>query len=366
MKIGIVNFHFAHNYGAMLQAYALQESLKELGNESIIIDFKPKEIMDGYEIWTVKKIKNIKSFLWTIKNYKRLKLKYDLFEDFKKKYMNLTNETYKRIDSNTLNKYKFDAFVCGSDQIWNMDLNCELKEYILSFSKDIKVKKISYAASIGSNKIKKEHVKIMKEDLESFNSVSVREDDAVKLINDNFNLKCEQVLDPVFLLAKEEWQKVSINVDLEEEKYILLYGLEENDVFENILSLLKNETNFKIINISPNKSKSEYVDKNLFKVGPREFIGLISKAEIVVTNSFHGTCFSIIFGKKFLTIGHSELNSRMESILRVMNLESHMISSEVKSIENLNYIINDNLDSIQERLIKEINKSKMFLKNAIK
>ncbi|KLE14595.1 polysaccharide pyruvyl transferase family protein [Clostridium sp. C8] len=366
MKIGIVNFHFAHNYGAMLQAYALQESLREMGNESIIIDFKPNEIMDGYEIWTFKKIRNIKSFLWTIKNYRRLKLKYDVFEEFKNKYMNLTNETYKTIESSTLNKYNFDVFVCGSDQIWNMDLNCGLKEYLLSFSNDSKVKKISYAASIGSNKIKKEHVKIMKNDLKSFDSISVREDDAVKIINKEFNLKAVQVLDPVFLLSKEQWEKISLDVDLKGEKYILLYGLEENELFENIFSVLKEETNFKIVNISPNKSKSKYVDENLFNVGPREFIGLLSKAEIVVTNSFHGTCFSIIFGKRFFTIGHSELNSRMESILRLMNLENHMIREKVKSIDELNYIINDNLDNIEEILKSEIYKSKMFLKDAIK
>ncbi|MDK3121720.1 polysaccharide pyruvyl transferase family protein [Clostridium perfringens] len=365
MKVGIINFHCAHNYGAMLQAYALQENLKKEGHNAIIIDFQPDSIVEGYKLWSVKKIMNPKIVAWTIKNYRKLKPKYDVFEKFKKEKFNLTDKKYKSIDKEDIEKESFDAFVCGSDQIWNMDLNGGLTEYLLSFASE-KNKKISYAASIGVKSIKNEYIDIMKKELYTFDSISVREDEAVNIMKETFNLEATHVLDPVFLLSKKEWKDIAIKLKKKKEKYVLLYGLEENELFEKTFKFIKDNTDMKIINISPAKKVSEYIDETIYSVGPREFIGLLEEAELVFTNSFHGTCFSIIFGKKFFTIGHSELNSRLESILRLTNLESHMINKEFQSLDEFYNTIDIESEKVNEILDKEIRKSKEFLVQALK
>ncbi|UBL07205.1 polysaccharide pyruvyl transferase family protein [Clostridium perfringens] len=365
MKIGIINFHCAHNYGAMLQAYALQEELIKEGHTAIIIDFQPDSIIESYKLWSVKKFFHPRRLVGTIKNYRKLKPKYEVFENFKKENMNLTKNIYKSINENVINKEKFDAFVCGSDQVWNMDLNGGLTEYLLSFAPQ-ESKKIAYAASIGTKFIKDKYVDIMKKELDTFDSISVREDDAVNIMKETFNLEATHVLDPVFLLSKKEWKDIAIKLKKKKEKYVLLYGLEENELFEKTFKFIKDNTDMKIINISPAKKVSEYIDETIYSVGPREFIGLLEEAELVFTNSFHGTCFSIIFGKKFFTIGHSELNSRLESILRLTNLESHMINKEFQSLDEFYNTIDIESEKVNEILDKEIRKSKEFLVQALK
>ncbi|WP_349405593.1 polysaccharide pyruvyl transferase family protein [Clostridium perfringens] len=365
MKVGLINFHCAHNYGAMLQAYALQENLKKYGYEVKIIDFQPSEIIEGYKIWTLNMCFKPRRLLGTIKNYKKLKPKYDVFEKFKKENMNLTKNRYKSIDKNIIKEENFDAFVCGSDQVWNMDLNGGLTEYLLSFAPE-ESKKIAYAASIGTKIIKDKYIDIMKKELDTFDSISVREDDAVNIMKETFNLEANHVLDPVFLLSKKEWKDIAIKPKKKKEKYVLLYGLEENELFEKTFKFIKDNTDMKIINISPAKKVSEYIDETIYSVGPREFIGLLEEAELVFTNSFHGTCFSIIFGKKFFTIGHSELNSRLESILRLTNLESHMINKEFQSLDEFYETIDIESEKVNEILDEEIRKSKEFLIQALK
>lgn len=365
MKIGIINFHCAHNYGAMLQAYALQENLIKEGHKAVIVDFQPNVIMNGYKLWSVNKLFHPRSLAGTIKNYKKLKPKYYVFEKFKNDYMNLTEHKFKSLDENSLNKYEFDAFICGSDQVWNMDLNGGLTEYLLSFVKDKEIKKISYAASIGTKSIKEEHKDIMKKELITFNNISVREDDAVKILKETFDLHVTHVLDPVFLINKNQWSGIARVPKKIDEKYVLLYGLEENELFEKTFKFIKENTDFKIINISPAKKLSNYIDETLYNVGPSEFIGLLKNAEVVFTNSFHGTCFSIIFGKKFFVIGHSELNSRIESILRLIDLESHMINKEFTSLQDFNEVIRIDEEKINIILKAEIEKSKRFLRQAL-
>lgn len=360
MKVGIINFHCAHNYGAMLQAYALQESVIKNGHDAIIIDFQPDSIAEGYKLWSVKKLLNPKIFAWTLKNYKKLKPKYEVFEKFKKENFKLTSKKYKNISKENIKNEKIDAFICGSDQIWNMDLNGGLTEYLLSFAPKGS-KKISYAASIGTKSIKDKYIAIMKPELKTFDSISVREDDAVNIIKETFNLESTHVLDPVFLLNKKEWQDIAIKPKDKKEKYVLLYGLEENELFEKTFKFIKDNTDMKIINISPTKKISEYIDETIYNVGPREFIGLLEEAEVVFTNSFHGTCFSIIFEKNFFTIGHSELNSRLESILRLTNLESHMINKEFESIDEFYKTIDIKSEEVNKILHREIKKSKEFL-----
>ena len=361
MRVGIVNFHCAHNYGAMLQAYALQETIYKLGYDVKIIDFQPDAITKGYKIWTMDKLLYPRILAGTIKNYKKLKVKYDVFEDFKNDKFKLT-KTYKELNNKFNETEKFDVLICGSDQVWNMDLNGGLTEYLLGFCDDKNVKKISYAASIGTKKLSEKNAKLMEPYIREFDSISVRESDAVKVIKENFNLESTQVLDPVFLLDKSEWEEIANIPKAIEGEYVLLYGLEGNELFEKTFKFIKEKTNMKIINISPVKNKSPYIDENLFNVGPKELIGLLMGANTVFTNSFHGTCFSIIFEKNFFVLGHSELNSRIESILNLTGLSKHMISKEFSSIEDFNKTITiNNKDNLKSILRKEIENSKKFL-----
>lgn len=364
MRVGIINYHCAHNFGAMCLAYALQEAVKEQGHQVKIIDFEPDVIIQGYKILGKKWYLRPKKFLRTVINYNKIKTKYDLFESFKNDYLHITDKTYTKIYKNSLKD--FDAFICGSDQIWNMNINGGLTEYLLSFATDKHIKKVSYAASIGTKTIEDKYIEVFKNELGTFDAISVREDDAVRIIKDKLNLSAVQVLDPVFLLQKSKWEKLSRNSIKIDYEYVLLYGLEDNELFEKILEFIKTNYNYKIINISPIKNELKYIDLTLYGVGPREFLGLLKNAKVVFTNSFHGTCFSIIFGKKFLAIGHSELNSRLESILKLTELSKHMVNKEFKSKEEFEKIINIDQNRVNSILNVEIQKSKDFLKNALK
>lgn len=366
MKVGIINYHCAHNYGAMLQAYGLQQELISLGYDPEIVDFQPNIIMNNYRVWSLYKLRHPRMVIGTMRRYNSLKKKYKVFEKFKNERLITTKNIIKKVDEKSIDIKKYGWFICGSDQIWNMDLNGGLKEYLLDFvPKNGEIKRISYAASIGTKELSEVNKGIIKRELELFDKISVREDDAVKILDKQLGLNSTQVLDPVFFLGRNDWNKVAaLNKNIKE-KYVLLYGLEENELFEKTLKFIKENTEYKIINVSPIKKVNSYIDVNLADVGPAEFIGLINDAEVVFTNSFHGTCFSIIYGKKFCTIKHSELNSRIESILRLTGLENHMIEKEIKDLEEFNEIIDYDKNEVNEILKEEIIKSKKFLFDAL-
>ena len=358
MKVGTLTFHRAINLGAVLQAYALSEYIKKTGNECDIIDYRCEYIENHYKKskFFANGIKGAVVHLLCDGHDAERKKKFSEFSD---KYLPVSKKAYTENDLKTANQ-SYDKFITGSDQVWNYAVADFDKAYFLDFVTDSK-KKLSYAASFGFDKIPEDKETDYYNLLNDFNHISVREASAVDIVKDLASKDATQVLDPVFLLSADDWNKLT-EKDEPKEKYILIYAF---CVTENILKKaqeLSNATGYKIYGITfiikPLKGL-----KQINAVGPLDFLNLIKNAEFVVTNSFHGTAFSIIYNKKFFVEYYKLdvcINARFDSILGITGLENRCISNfDTGLLDTIDY------DAVNEKLDEERKKSYDFLKKVI-
>ena len=347
MKIKTITCHHVYNYGASLQAYALQHYLESLGHEVEIIDFNPWFHCDRYNpFWMPKnaigraaqiiKILPFMRYIWyPYKAYKGGMFKTwgrkAAFDKFEKEYYHLTPIKYYSSEQLQKKPPRADIYVAGSDQIWNtFSENGKEPGYYLDFGKE-SIKRISYAASLATSTIKEEYKVFIKEKLARFNAISVRESTGAKLLADLGIDNISVVLDPVFLLDKSEWQQLSLKGNLyglSYESYVLVYDFLGND--ENMISFVKayaKEKSLKIVSIN-DFSERDYADININNAGPLEFLALINNAACVVASSFHATAFSVILEKEFYTFNLKGYNnsSRMLDLLSSIGLQERMNS----------------------------------------
>lgn len=375
MKIKTITCHHVYNYGASLQAYALQHYLESLGHEVEIIDFNPWFHCDRYNpFWMPKnaigraaqiiKILPFMRYIWyPYKAYKGGMFKTwgrkAAFEKFEKEYYHLTPIKYYSYEQLQKNPPRADVYVAGSDQIWNtFSENGKEPSYYLDFGKE-SIKRISYAASLATSTIKEEYKVFIKEKLARFNAISVREKTGVKLLADIGIDNISVVLDPVFLLDKSEWQQLSLKGNLyglSHESYVLVYDFLGND--DNMISFVKayaKEKSLKIVSIN-DFSERDYADININNAGPLEFLALINNAACVVASSFHATAFSVILEKEFYTFNLKGYNnsSRMLDFLSSIGLQERMNSED---------IIDNPIDwkKISSNLLLKLKQSKEFV-----
>ncbi len=357
-KIAIITlFYHNYNYGGVLQAYALQKEIEKLGYNCDVISmdrqtmkiFVPeaKNKNNSYKnnfITFLTSLKNrIKNKLNSLLCINELQKKIKKFDSFIEKNIRKTDIVY---TSDTISQLidKYDLFITGSDQVFSPVSG--RAETFLSFVPDEKGK-ISYAASIGADSITDEYGRFMKSFLKRFDVVSVREKGA-KTIIDNLMGKdiCKVVLDPT-LLYQESWTNLAFPVNgITAESYVLLYFLGESDNEWNRAYSYAKTMGLKILNIPYNKmqyNKRDYRHKQNFVWGgggPEEFLWLIQNAAIVLTDSFHGTVFSVLFHKKFLVyLRESEnengsMNGRMKDFLSSLSLEDRMINQNNKKSQS--------------------------------
>lgn len=345
MKINTITCQHVYNYGASLQAYALQHYLESMGHEVEIIDFNPWFHCDRYNpFWMpenaigraadIIKILPFLRYLWyPFKAYRGGMFKTwgrkATFDSFEKGCYHLTATKYSSSDELKQNPPQADAYIAGSDQIWNtFSENGKEPGYYLDFGDD-KTKRISYAASLATSSIKNECKGLVKEKLTHFSAISVREKTGARLLCDLGIDDVSVVLDPVFLLNKEEWRKLSTKGNLyglRSKSYVLVYDFLGND--DKMISFIKKyakEKSLEIVSIN-DFSERNYVDKNINNAGPLEFLALIDNAACVIASSFHATAFSVIFEKEFYTFnlkGHNN-SSRMQDFLSSIGLEARM------------------------------------------
>lgn len=359
MKISILTFHFVENYGAQLQAYALQTYLQSIGHKVEILDFRPSKLINDYKMINFKSLKKVIADLSRLRTRKKQIHK---FRDFMNEYLNLSSDRY----DDTLNINNFintsDIFICGSDQIWNLPLTGYSYQYFLNFIDQNECKKISYAASFG-DLIQDKDKKIIGDYLKEFDAISVRESSSLDVINDLADKNSVCVLDPVFLLSTDQWRNLSFyNTTIVPKSYILIYDL----IGRGDKTLIKkakieaNRLNKKIISIHPLTTKRYRVDYNLYDVGPKEFLWLIDNAEIVFTNSFHATSFSLIFEKKFVVNHRKGKLSRTKALLKLLNMDCKDNISMTPG-DDIQFIKKEN----QKLLDIEKKKSIAFLENNI-
>lgn len=365
-KIATITFHASYNYGSNLQAYALQEYIKKICRNYCLYKIVNLRIDKQKEIYMFPyERKNIVAIIKTlilIKHIKKLKEKKINFETFINKKLNLTKE-YNSMEELNDELFDFDYYISGSDQIWNLRAGDFDWSYFLEFVR--KGKKISYATSFGPLKQKWtiQDMERIKNDLKQYDFISVREkgsyDNVLKLANIKPNIN----IDPTLLLTKEEWYKVIDKKKLVNKDYILLYDLKDCKLVFKIAKKLSKKFNIPIIVTKPNKYDLIYRVEKHYECGPLEFLNLLKNAKIVLTTSFHGAVFSILFNKPFYTI---ECNNdfRIKTLLEITKLKNRNINND-----NINDIYENIFDvnfEMAEKLIDlEREKSKEYLKNAV-
>lgn len=358
MKIGMFTFHRANNLGAVLQASALQKYVQNNFGDCEIVDYYPNNNIPV----TYKGIKKILRKCKRIAIYpltkKKRKREYR-FDEYRKKYFKMTEQHFYGDNCIKDELKDFDILISGSDQILNTTLTGNSRAYYLDFFEG---KKISYASSFGRTNITQNEIDLIKSELPHYSAVSVREKSAGEIIKRISGIDSELVMDPVFLLKKEEWES-RCNMDIIlPERFIFVYSMENSENLERVVHLIKEEKNIPVIVVRGGGKAGRIVGKEDSTCGPAEFLRYIKNAEYVVTNSFHGIAFSIIMNRHFYAIAHSKRNARIENILNLINKESKLISHRVDESIN-DYMIDS--EKVQDKIERYIINSKKYLEMAI-
>lgn len=364
-KIQTITCHDVYNFGASLQAYALMKYLQNLGHQVEIIDYKPHYMT--YKLWAIGKrwkrniFIRLLFFSYVIPRRLILKSRRRKFDLFTKNYMTVTLKRYNSYNDLKSDPPVADIYFAGSDQIWNPSHpNGRDSAFFLDFVPTDAVR-ASYAASFAVSEIPLDHIDFVKSKLEKFNAISVRERTGLEILQ-SLNIDSGiVVLDPVFLLDKGEWNRLSSFIPTE--KYILTYDQENNPLIKETAKKLAKEKGVKIYTIM-SLYPMPYAHKKNIKAGPQEFLGLIKHCEACLTNSFHCTAFSLIFQKEFYTFkrAHEKVNSRMIDLLNKLHLDDRVIN-HYDAIQNTKKINYKNVSII---LKKELQSSIKYINSVLK
>lgn len=332
-KVGVITQHRVVNYGSMLQTYALQQIIRELGYECEVIDYYPERFTP---FGMLKRIKNKgdkykRSLL--IRTAARIIIlpsyfiRFRMFFGFLKNRIMMTAKTYH--DEDELNKeaFDYDIYCTGSDQVWNYGWNEKIEyPYFLSFAPDNK-KKISYAASFGKGRLLECEFSETKKLLERYDSISVRELSGVDIVKSLGIDECCSVLDPTLLLNGEEWRKISSD-KYKKEKYILVYNLNRNIKIDHYAKNLSQKTGLPVRYLS--YQLHEFYKNGKMYCNPKveDFLALIDGAAYVITDSFHATAFSLNFNKEFVIVYPNRFSTRLQSILEILGLTDRVAKNE--------------------------------------
>lgn len=363
MNIGIMTFHGARNYGAVLQAYALQQFLLSIGLKCQIIDFVSKPLKDYTGLYPQRngwksKIKN----LLMLKYHWQRTARDTKFEDFINEFLILTNEYF--TDENELCDLRdeVDVYVVGSDQVWNTTKVETGTAYFLGFASE-KSRKIAYAVSLGGAEA--EDLERYRNLIEKFSFISCRERRGAGILSKLTGRNIKTVLDPTLLVENEVWEKMVSQRSPLYSDYIFYYSLDGFDKRKNNVGELQElgrRFGKKVVVLTPEWPKSEFV--NVIDAGPMDFLNLVRNAHIVCTNSFHGTVFSIVFRKNFYVLDRYDgRDDRKIDILQLLHLEHRMIKGvdEVKKMKCID-IDYESIGKIIDGLRQE---SGQYLKSAI-
>lgn len=360
MIIGVLTFQQAINYGAILQLYALQKSVKNLGVEVEIINYISPVLKEDYKL--VRFRNGIKNFIASLISLRLFNNKKKKFDRFIKEYMCLSESVFQKNELHILSQ-KYDYVIAGSDQVWNYQITNNDSTYLLDFVDCSK--RVSYAASFGLSDIPLPMREIYINLLQEFKYITVREKQGAELIENLCRKNVPVVLDPTLLLNKQDWNAITSKLSVKKTK-IVVYTLFRSDLlFEYALELSK-KTGLEIAVINP-RVRNIFSKTSMYDSGPEEFVDLIMNAEYVLTNSFHGTVFSINFNKKFLVElpkgEGAQRNSRIVNILEVLRLENRCVDTlDLEKMyadidwENVNNILSEERNKSIEHLKKMIGK----------
>ncbi len=362
-RIGVVSRIHGINYGANLQALALQEAIKSIGHECTYINYvvgvpiqglHRKILSLGYSV--------VRRFLGYSKRLSNTKL---FSKNIKKSpILNNKNDLYKELD-------KYDVLMSGSDQIWNPRYYGS-SHGLYFFENVFGKKKISYASSFGVTSIDKHYKDIVHNALSDYTDISCRESTGVKIL-ERLGLRVSRHIDPTFLLTSSQWSRFFDKKPLIKEKYICCYVMSGADTLNNYIikyaeKILRENPKYTRIVILGEKEYKGIFSKHIYyrTAGPTEFLNIMHNAEHILTSSFHGTCFSIIFNKNFNSVlsASNKFNSRISDLLELFNLQNRIIYSD-SELNLSNIDSNIDFDAVNTKIAQEREAAYLYLKKTI-
>ena len=326
MKTLTVTFHHTCNYGATLQTYALHHTIKSLGHDNVVFEYpeakrKSKPFFKNPYVFIRTQFQRISYLLRKDKIDTRVRL----FKEFHAENIQKTR-VYMDMDDLRNNTPKVDCLITGSDQVWNMNSLVKFKPaHFLDFGPNNLIR-FSYAASIEKLNYTEQQKDYVAKAINSYRGVSLREMSARDYINSFTNANAIQVVDPVFLLNKQEWDSISTKGRIKE-PYILCYQVSSNPLMQKMANFLKRKTGCKIVSVCHGTLKWIKSDYSLFDVSPREFLGLYKNASFVLTTSFHGTALALVHERPFISLVRPDSRNRIVDLLKLLNLEKSCVSS---------------------------------------
>lgn len=337
MRVGILTYHRAHNYGALLQCYSLKTAIEKKGHGVEVIDYWPDYHASSYNyiphLKSLTFFRKIKAVIYFFLCNIRLLTRYSLYNRFIYKKLGVPKKVqHTTIDR--LNELSLDAIVFGSDQIWRRSNFPDFKGFDFTYWGDFthsSIKKISYAASMGIIDLTEREKTILRQKLNNFSRISVREQALKTLLEKDTGLDVALVLDPVFLTGKIDWEKLCLPYELPikyRKKYIFFYQLAPSKAAVELCNKLKNALKIDAIEVQGRVNPFAVGSRYFQTAGPEDFINLIKNAEFVVTTSFHGLAFSLIFEKQFFALGMDNNSERALSLLRSLGIENRYIHNE--------------------------------------
>jgi hypothetical protein len=339
VKAGILTFHYAHHYGAQLQAYALMKAIMRLGVDCEIIDYVRRDTVEGSSLF--KKGFSARALLSnanTLINYGKLKKRHARFDSFVRDDMRLSVKHYSSYDELKADAPEYDVYVCGSDQIWN-PLIFEEKTFDPAFFADFAKsgKRIAYAPSFGISSIPGNLRDTLKEYLDKFDCLSAREKQGEDIIREIAGRESVTVLDPTLLPGREEWAALASAPDFKD-PYLLCYFITDGRKYGEAVKMLSDKYGLPVVSLCGSRRVVPSTRFSVMDAGPKEFLGLFANAGAVCTDSFHGTVFSIIFEKAFVCFesgkkAEKAVNSRLYNILGKLGLLSHIYSHTIDAKE---------------------------------
>lgn len=364
MKAGVITFHSAHNYGASLQTWALQEALKKLGVEPCVIHYHPDIIDRLYRAPKQDTFAKKRRYLMK-KRYRNTVRqqweKYEKYQNFLQEHLQLVGDftDYESLSSARLG---LDAYITGSDQVWNSDhIGGFDPAYFLNFAEPGK-RRISYAASVGRDYIYAQYRKSIQESLKDFTAISIREESTRPAIEELAGQPVSVVADPTLLLQKEDYERLRKPVE-RRGRYILVYMMEKNDALISFANRISITLGIPVI-----QRRRQRIFKNeLYNFAsdtPDEFLSEVEGAEFVLTNSFHGTVFSIIYEKPFISMLHTSTGSRTSDLLKSLGLEDHILY-QTSQFHELSQLEIKQKEVLQQRITQLREKSYQFLQKAL-
>ena len=369
-RVATMTFHMAHNFGAMLQAYALEKAINGLGYRCEILHYRfhPIDRWGGIDTFSdlrqrLDLIRGTLSYFSMIRKgfYDRQTPQQKRFNHFMHKHMRLSSKTY--FTAEELAKADYDAYVLGSDQIWNTSITDGLApEYFGAYFTNPDSRLISYAASCGTDRFQPEHQDEILPMLRRFHSISAREEGLTQYLKDTCQIPAQTVLDPVFLLTTQQWDRLlRKSTPLVTEPYLLVYAFDVDDEIYHLARRIAKERNLKPV-IVGYKSVPEFPDMlQMTDCGPLEFLSLVRHASFVCTSSFHGQALSILFNRNFYLVAHPKYYQRNIDLLELVGLTDRLIKkeSDVKEITDCDFTqSNARLNAAREQSLQ-------YLVNAI-